>query len=461
MFKIRPYIIDFSLACFDLVLVAFSFGVARWWERFALAERPSSGGPAGAWPWLLLVGSFSWVAYSIYFELYRSRRTASPFADLVIIAKVALAALVTVQVLIQWLAIPLPSRFFFARLVCLAFATVSVARIALRLTLRKLRKHGLNTKGVLLVATPSLYAALERRIRERADYGYRLVWGVSYPSVSASSDGDLLTEFRQAIAVHKADDAILALAGEHREMLTALSRECENNGVHVRIVPDLFPLVDSETQVASFDGIPLVNVRPYRTEEFRYVVLKRIFDIIVSSIVLVFASPFLLIIAALFELTSEGPAFIVQERVGLNARKFKLYKFRTMRHRPAAHAEFHWTTRNDPNVTAFGRWLRRSNLDEFPQFLNVLKGDMSIVGPRPERPFFIERFREQIPGYMLRHYVKCGITGWAQVNGWRGDTSIRARVVHDLYYIRNWRLSFDLKIILLTLTRSFFHRNAY
>ena len=143
----------------------------------------------------------------------------------------------------------------------------------------------------------------------------------------------------------------------------------------------------------------------------------------------------------------------------MNGRKFKMLKFRTMR--SGLDSDTHWTVPNDPHVTAVGRFLRRSNLDEIPQFWNVLKGDMSIVGPRPERPVFLERFRRQVPEYMARHYVKTGITGWAQVNGWRGDTSISQRVAHDLYYIRNWAFGLDLKIILLTVLRSFFHRNAY
>ncbi|MBZ5514405.1 MAG: sugar transferase [Acidobacteriia bacterium] len=138
-----------------------------------------------------------------------------------------------------------------------------------------------------------------------------------------------------------------------------------------------------------------------------------------------------------------------------------MFKFRTMRQDARRDPACHWTTPNDPHVTRLGRWLRRSNLDEIPQFWNVLMGDMSIVGPRPERPFFLERFRQQVPDYMLRHYVKSGITGWAQVNGWRGDTSIPERVAHDLYYIRNWALALDLKILLLTFAKTFFHRNAY
>jgi len=189
--------------------------------------------------------------------------------------------------------------------------------------------------------------------------------------------------------------------------------------------------------------------------------LKRAFDILASFVGLIVLSPLLGLVALVVRLTSPGPVFYASSRVGQGGRTFKMLKFRTMSHNSAVDTATGWTQPNDPRVTNLGRWLRRSNLDELPQFLNVLKGEMSIVGPRPERPAFIERFRKEIPDYRLRHYVKSGITGWAQVNGWRGDTSIPHRLAHDLYYIRNWAFGLDIKILFLTLTRTFFHRNAY
>jgi Undecaprenyl-phosphate glucose phosphotransferase len=461
MFKIRPYLINACLACFDICFVAAGYVLAWKWERSPAGLATTAAMTSGRQGLIPLFALITWVALSIYFQLYRSRRTGSIFADTLILLKVCAASLVILQFGTEWFAALLPSRYFLLRFAGITLLFLGVARIAVRLLLRRLRELGYNTKRVVVVAAPSLYERLARKLEERADYGYHLAWGVQFPSETAPTAEQLLAQFFRTLATHEIDDAILALSGDERAVLGALAEQCENHGVHVRIVPDLFPLVQSETQVASLDGIPLVNVRPYRTEDFSYVVLKRVFDVAFSLAVLILLSPFLLVIALLVKLTSEGSILIIQERVGLNARKFKLYKFRTMRNRPASETESHWTTPNDASVTPLGRCLRRSNLDELPQFLNVLKGDMSIVGPRPERPFFIERFRKQIPGYMLRHYVKCGITGWAQVNGWRGDTSIHERIVHDLYYIRNWGLSFDLKIILLTLTRSFFHRNAY
>lgn len=271
----------------------------------------------------------------------------------------------------------------------------------------------------------------------------------------------MLDEFRQTLGSSHIDDVILALPADVRALTARLVDECEIRGVNVRLVPDLLPLIQSDTQVYDLDGIPLINVHLYPTEFLGYVVLKRTFDVVVSLVVLILFSPLFLVVALLVKLTSPGPVLFTQERIGLNGKTFKMLKFRTMRAGADIDPETHWTRPDEPNVTPLGRWLRRSNLDELPQFLNVLKGDMSVVGPRPERPHFIERFRQEIPNYMLRHYVKCGITGWAQVNGWRGDTSIRERLAHDLYYLRNWGFALDMKILLWTVTKSFFHPNAY
>jgi Undecaprenyl-phosphate glucose phosphotransferase len=338
---------------------------------------------------------------------------------------------------------------------------LAVARSLLRFLFRKLRELGLNAKNLLVVATTESGDRIAATIARHEDYGYRLVQRLNYSGANESGPDSFLEEFRAQLRAHRINDVILALPGSERQLEMECIEECENLAINVRIVPDLLPLIHANSQFFNLDGIPLISVEPYRTEDLRYILGKRIFDIAFSLVAIIFLSPLYFFIAVLVKLTSEGPIFVIQERVGLNARKFKMIKFRTMFSRGSLEPATHWTTPGDPNITPLGRWLRRSNLDELPQFFNVLIGDMSIVGPRPERPHFINLFQKEIPGYMRRHYAKCGITGWAQVNGWRGDTSIEQRVTHDLYYIRNWAFVFDLKIILLTLTRSFFHRNAY
>jgi exopolysaccharide biosynthesis polyprenyl glycosylphosphotransferase len=196
-------------------------------------------------------------------------------------------------------------------------------------------------------------------------------------------------------------------------------------------------------------------------ESFSYVVGKRAFDIFFSGLAIVLTGPLMLLIAVAIKLASPGPVFFRQQRVGLNGRTFFMYKFRTMRHTGPDESDRRWTKRDDPRRTRLGRWLRAVSLDELPQFFNVLNGEMSVVGPRPERPYFVEQFMQTVSLYNTRHDLKVGITGWAQVNGWRGDTSIAKRVEHDLYYLNNWSFGFDLRIILLTILHLFSPKNAY
>ncbi len=197
------------------------------------------------------------------------------------------------------------------------------------------------------------------------------------------------------------------------------------------------------------------------SEDVTYTILKRSFDLVVGTAITILTAPIMLVIALAIRLTSTGTVLFVQNRVGLNGRLFSIYKFRTMSAGNPGEDDTRWTTADDPRRTRLGAFLRATNLDELPQLFNVLKGDMSLVGPRPERPYFVKKFQDDVAQYNTRHYLKVGMTGWAQVNGWRGDTSIAKRVEHDLYYLRNWSLWFDFKIIFLTLWRGFFSKNAY
>jgi exopolysaccharide biosynthesis polyprenyl glycosylphosphotransferase len=208
-------------------------------------------------------------------------------------------------------------------------------------------------------------------------------------------------------------------------------------------------------------GIHMLDLRPTLAETGPYLFQKRAFDVALSLFIVLLTLPITTLIAIAIKATSRGPVFFLQERVGLNGRVFRMLKFRTMRQGSREEGDTRWTCTNDPRRTVVGVFLRKTNLDELPQFLNVLKGDMSIVGPRPERAHFVERFLEEIDRYNFRHTFKVGITGWAQVNGWRGDTSIAKRVEYDLYYLRNWSLTFDLQIITMTLLRIFNSKNAY
>ncbi len=461
MLRLQYHIINACLVAFDLALTAGCL--------FTISQGPIPQGgssnwdllmrPAGLISILILFGG--WVGLLGFWGLYQSRKDGSIFSDTPILFGASSTGLFIAGELSRWLPAPFSSIYFLLRFFATTLVVLAGARALLRFLFRKLRELGLDANNLLIVASPDSGDRIAQTITQHEDYGYRLVHRLNFSGVNGSGPGPFLEEFRARLLTQRIDDVILALPGSERQLEMACIEECENLAINVRIVPDLLGMIHAHSQVFNLDGIPMISVEPYRTEDLRYIVGKRIFDIAFSLVAILLLSPLYFMIAVLVKLTSEGPLFFAQERVGLNGRKFKMYKFRTMYCRRSLESATHWTTAGDPNITPLGRWLRRSNLDELPQFFNVLIGDMSIVGPRPERPHFINLFQKEIPGYMRRHYAKCGITGWAQVNGWRGDTSIEQRVICDLYYIRNWAFVFDLKIILLTLTRTFFRRNAY
>jgi len=260
---------------------------------------------------------------------------------------------------------------------------------------------------------------------------------------------------------HSIDDVIIALPvarlSEVQKIAPILGKLC----VPRRVVVDLGEDVGVRDRLTALGDIHLLDLQPTLAETDPYLFQKRIFDLIFSILILLLAAPIALLIAIAIKLTSPGPVFFAQERVGLSGRVFRMLKFRTMRMGSREESDTLWTSPRDPRRTALGVFLRKTNLDELPQFINVLKGEMSIVGPRPERPHFVEKFLTQFDRYNARHMFKVGITGWAQVNGWRGDTSITKRIEYDLYYLRNWSLTFDLQIMTMTLLRIFNSKNAY
>jgi Undecaprenyl-phosphate glucose phosphotransferase len=257
------------------------------------------------------------------------------------------------------------------------------------------------------------------------------------------------------------DDVVLALPPQRLGELPVIRRQLAALCAPVRLVLDVGEPLETNQHIFCVGNLLMLDLQGTPAESVLYIILKRAFDLVFSLAVLVLAAPVFLLIALAVRFTSPGPTFFVQERVGLNGKLFGMVKFRTMAVAPRADSDTRWTVKNDPRCTPIGRILRKTGLDELPQFFNVLKGDMSVVGPRPERPLLVQRFTQSVGNYNRRHYLKVGITGWAQVNGWRGDTSIEKRVEYDLYYMRHWTLSFDLLIVALTLVRGFTDKNAY
>ena len=260
---------------------------------------------------------------------------------------------------------------------------------------------------------------------------------------------------------HRIDEVIIALPYEKYHYMKQIIGLCDKEGMRIRIIPGYYEYLQVSTRVDNLDGLPILNIREVPLDLFVNKAVKRIFDILLSVTGILFFAPLMLAVAAAVKLSSPGPVLYKQERVGVNNRKFMMLKFRSMRIQASDEEKAQWTTANDPRKTKVGSFIRKTSLDELPQLFNVLKGDMSIVGPRPERPYWVDKFKKEIPDYMLRHYIKSGITGWAQVNGWRGDTSIEERIKCDNYYIYNWSLWLDVKIVFLTVFKGFVNKNAY
>jgi Undecaprenyl-phosphate glucose phosphotransferase len=257
------------------------------------------------------------------------------------------------------------------------------------------------------------------------------------------------------------DDVIIAIPPDRLGELSQLRKELSPLCAPMRLVLDVGETIESNQRLFSVGQVLLLDLQGTTAESVLYTILKRAFDLVFAASVLILGAPVLLLIALLVRLSSPGPVFFVQERVGLNGKLFRMFKFRTMAVSAKTDSDTLWTVKNDPRCTRLGRILRQTGLDELPQFFNVLKGEMSVVGPRPERPMLVQGFMQSVGNYNRRHYLKVGITGWAQVHGWRGDTSIEKRVEYDLYYVRHWTLTLDLLIVMLTLFRGFTDKNAY
>jgi Undecaprenyl-phosphate glucose phosphotransferase len=343
------------------------------------------------------------------------------------------------------------------------FVLATIARIVVRVCLEWMRRRGQNEVRILIVGTDGFARKVATSLTNGEVLPCKVVGFVHMPQQEIAVEGpvyevDRIPQFSNG---HSIDDVIIALPTGRLSDVQNVAPALEKLCVPTRVVVDLGEGVAVRDRLIDLGGIHMLDVQPTLAESGPYLFEKRIFDIAFSILILLITLPISLLIALAIKFSSPGPIFFLQERVGLNGRVFRMLKFRTMRLGSKEEGDTRWTCADDPRRTAVGAFLRKTNLDELPQFINVLKGDMSIVGPRPERPHFVEKFLGEFDRYNFRHTFKAGITGWAQVNGWRGDTSIAKRVEYDIYYLRNWSLTFDLQIITMTFMRIFSSKNAY
>ena len=341
-----------------------------------------------------------------------------------------------------------------------------IARMIIRGLLRDMRRRGMNLKHILLVGYGQAAREYIDRILENPQWGYRVLGILDDNSERSTVYRGIriigrTEELVELMKVNTLDEIAITLGLSEYYKLERIVAQCEKSGVHTKFIPDYGNIIPTKPYTEDLMGLPVINIRYVPLSNTFNAIIKRTVDIVGSLVCLVLFSPVMLVTAVLIKLTSPGPLIFKQERVGLHNQPFIMYKFRSMGVQKATAEQKGWTTRHDPRVTGIGKFIRRTSIDELPQLINVLKGEMSLIGPRPERPQFVEKFREEIPRYMIKHQVRPGMTGWAQVNGYRGDTSIRKRIEYDLYYIENWTLGLDIKILFLTVFKGFVNKNAY
>ena len=404
------------------------------------------------------------------FHLYEPKRTHSKRAELWHICQ---ACAVGLMLLTSILFAFRRSGYFgnFSTRMLVAFSIIDITlttieRFGIRYILSRLRRKGFNQKHVMLVGFSDASDQFIDACRRNPDWGYH-IYGI-VDDIAEVGEGykgvrvvGRISELERILAQNTIDEIAITLPLAAYAKLDGIVHVCEKSGVHTKFIPDYNNIIHSKPVTEDMDGLPVINIRNVPLTDPVKATAKRAVDICGALVGILLFSPIMLVVATLIKLTSPGPIIFKQERVGLHNKPFMMYKFRSMVQQTEADEKKGWTVPGDPRVTRVGRFIRKTSIDEFPQFFNVLAGQMSLIGPRPERTQFVEMFKEEIPRYMIKHQVRPGMTGWAQVNGLRGDTSIYERVKYDIWYIENWTMSLDVKILFLTIFKGFVNKNAY
>lgn len=454
---------------FDFIFIQIAFFLA-WVIRFRIVNDVDASSVLPFKEYFLWNLSYSliYLVIAFFVRLYVSKRKAKFATEMFKISQAHVFSMFVLLSLLFTVKIMDVSRMFLAIYIISAIFLSVMYRFMIKQTLRQLRRKGYNRQFVLVLGAGTVGKKYVENLMNHPEYGLDVLGFLDdYRTEEADCNYSKFKIIGKVNQLHNVleekivDEVVIALP------LTAFSKyqhiiaTCEKAGIRVTIVPDFFDVLPANPHFEQFGDLPIINIRDIPLDEQVNRFGKRIFDIVFSLTVLILTSPLMLAIAIGIKISSPGPVFFKQERVGLNRRTFMMYKFRSMKMMDESASDTQWTVENDPRRTKFGTFLRKTSLDEFPQFYNVLIGDMSIVGPRPERPYFVDQFKEDIPKYMIKHQVRPGITGWAQVCGLRGDTSIEERIKHDIYYIENWTQLFDIKIILKTVINGFVNKNAY
>lgn len=457
LFNVLNVIFDIFVLIISTLFVSYPFCIKVLKTNFHLN--------LGSWLVFFIIFIPSYVFLFNMFSLYTPKRTdKSIFSAAYNIGRVNLFEFLFLLFINFLGIINLPLNF----LVCvLIFNTILsiFERAGVRFFLRSMRSNGFNIKYVLIIGAGEVGEHLVDTIKSNSYLGYHVI-GFLDDKKEGSVEGvkiigtvdDLKNILNSDILV---DRVIISIAPRHYKALESIMSLCEKNGVRADIVPDYYRYLTSHPNIELLDNIPLISARYLPLDIFYNNLLKRFLDVVFVLFTSIIISPFLLLIAISVKITSPGPIIYKQERVGEDGKNFMIYKFRSMYSENEYIDDKHWTKKDDPRITPIGKIIRKYSVDELPQFYNIFKGDMSLVGPRPERPYLVNKFKESVPKYMIKHHVKPGMTGWAQINGYRGNTSIVKRIEYDIYYVENWSIFLDFKIILKTIPTLLNDKNAY
>ncbi len=468
MIKDNQKVFNRLLVVMDAVIIAASFMLAYFIKFYILNDGPGPGVlPAKDYLELLpfIVPGFVLLYYKC--GVYTPKRTVRRRFEIYSIVQantISLAAMIIILYMIV-------KEINYSRSVIMLFYMLNIfltscLRLVLRKSLQTMRSKGYNLKHILLVGYSRATEEYIDRLHDNPQWGYvvcgilddHIPAGTLYKGVKVLGS---LGNLEIILPENKLDEIAITLSLKDYDNLGYIVNTCEKSGVHTKFIPDYNSLIPTRPYTEDLMGLPVINIRYVPLTNTGNMLIKRAMDIVGSLCGIIVLSPVMLLCALAVKLSSPGPIIFKQERVGLHNKPFYMYKFRSMEIQAPSKEKKAWTVKNDPRVTKVGKVLRRTSLDELPQLFNILKGDMSLVGPRPERPHFVEQFREDVPRYMVKHQVRPGLTGWAQVNGLRGNTSIPKRIEHDIYYIENWTVGFDIKIIFLTFFTGFINKNAY
>ena len=467
MIKENQRLLNISLVLLDVITITLSL-VCSFWLRFDTTIFGPIGGHLGMMSYTLFLVFAVLPTYLILyfaFGLYKPRRTyKNIFSEATQIIKVNIVAFFVLVSILFIIRQPDFSRIMLFLMAIIGSFFGIIERFIVRSILRKIRINNRNLKHILIVGDNELAFSFAQKIKDNPYLGY-VVSGILGRSehigqdiagtkvIGAFKDLDIILE------KNRYDRVVLAIPLKYYYRINELVESCEKNGIKAEIIPDYIRYFPAQPSVDMIEDIPIINIRYVPLDDEFNKFLKYTSDYVISIIAIIITSPIMLITAIAVKLTSKGPVIFKQERIGHNAKPFMMYKFRSMKVQNPDEEEYEWTTKDDPRKTLVGNFIRKTSIDELPQFFNVLKGDMSVVGPRPERPYFVEQFKQSVPKYMVKHQVKPGITGWAQIHGCRGDTSIKKRIEYDIEYVENWHMGLDLAIMIKTALKK--NPNAY